>query len=45
MGISYTIYRCHQASFLACPRPIDLHHRETHQQAFLLPTKGPDILF
>ena len=45
MGTFYTIHRCHQASFFACPHPIDPHCYKPHQQAFLLPTKGPGIPF
>ena len=45
IGIFYTIHRCHQASLLACPHPINPHYHKPHQQAFLLPTKGAGILF
>ena len=45
MGIFYTIQRCHQVSFSACPHPIDPHCCKPHQQIFLLPTKGLGIPF
>ena len=45
MGIFYKIHRCHQASFLAWPHPIDPHCNKPHQQAFLLPTIGPGIQY
>ena len=44
-GIFHIIHRCHQVSFLACLHPIDPHCHKPHQQAFLMPTKGPGIPF